>query len=293
MRGKVTVIVLFLIAAIVSTTSYAGRNEFNAAIFEAGEEMRSLGETFEDLETSAGDLVTQADTIEDATEASSCNDDSTTASLESASTSFSAVSSAISTLLDGLSDELNDAADRMEEEIPPYVDLGLALITVLVWLNVVLGVIAILTEHCKCDDMIVIFLGSITLLLLIFLVGFELTLTVSMADFCYKTPEESILLLSSGRMITYYMQCVGSNPLSDQFDVSRGVVDTYRETLQTIESSPTISCDDSELTIIETQNNATEVTLDFMEDGSGCSVITPRFQAIFHGIICDEAIRGL
>jgi hypothetical protein len=293
MRGKVTVIVLFLIAAIVSTTSYAGRNEFNAAIFEAGEEMRSLGETFEDLETSAGDLVTQADTIEDATEASSCNDDSTTASLESASTSFSAASSAISTLLDGLSDELNDAADRMEEEIPPYVDLGLALITVLVWLNVVLGVIAILTEHCKCDDMIVIFLGSITLLLLIFLVGFELTLTVSMADFCYKTPEESILLLSSGRMITYYMQCVGSNPLSDQFDVSRGVVDTYRETLQTIESSPTISCDDSELTIIETQNNATEVTLDFMEDGSGCSVITPRFQAIFHGIICDEAIRGL
>jgi len=293
MRGKVTVIILFLIAAIVSTTSYAGRNEFNAAIFEAGEEMRELGGTFEDLETSAGDLVTQADTVSDATEASSCNDESTTTSLKDASTSFSSASSAISSLLNGLSAELYSAADRMEEEIPPYIDLGLALITVLVWVNVVLGVIAILTDHCKCDDMIVILIGSLTLLLLIFLVGFELTLTVTMADFCYKTPEESILLLSSGRMITYYMQCVGTNPLSGQFDVSRGVVDTYRDTIRNVQSSSTLSCNDDELDIITATNNETDVTLDYMEDGSGCSVITPRFQAIFHGIICDEGIRGL
>ena len=156
-----------------------------------------------------------------------------------------------------------------------------------------MGVVAILTEHCKCDDILVTCIGSLTLLLLIILVGFELTLAVSMSDFCYKSPEESISLLTDGRMINYYMKCEGTNPLSDQFDSSREVISTYQETVRSVRSSSDITCDSTSLSTIMATNNETEVTLDFMEGGSGCSVITPRFQATLHDIICDEGVRGL
>jgi hypothetical protein len=125
------------------------------------------------------------------------------------------------------------------------------------------------------------------------LVGIELTLAVSMADFCFKSPEESIALLVNGRMITYYMKCVGTSPLADQYDASRDVVSSYRATVRSVRSSDDISCDSASLATIMETNNETDVTLNFMDDNSGCSVVTPRFQAILHGIICDEGIRGL
>ena len=148
-------------------------------------------------------------------------------------------------------------------------------------------------EHSPKSEMNDLSLGSITLLALCALVGLELTLSVTVADFCYKTPEESIMLGTSQEMITYYLTCNGTSPLSSPFDSSKDAVDSLSESVRTVKAEPSISCDDSQLNLIMTTNNGTLVTLDEMEDTSGCPSFNPRFQEIFHGIICDEVVRGM
>jgi len=49
-------------------------------------------------------------------------------------------------------------------------------------------------------------------------------LAVTVADFCYKGPEEVIQAITKDPLIIYYVTCNGTNPLSQQFDESRNMV---------------------------------------------------------------------
>ena len=49
-------------------------------------------------------------------------------------------------------------------------------------------------------------------------------LAVTVADFCYKGPENAISEITSNQMITYYVTCNGTNPLSPHYDDSRSMV---------------------------------------------------------------------
>ena len=258
LKGKLTVIGLFLVTAVVATTGYVGRNEFNAAVFEAGDQIRELGDTFNTLEGSTTELTLHASSIASDTTSSACSDSGTTSALEGASTGLSGAADVLSTLLEGVGDLLYDTADLIEAEMPGYVDAGLASITTLVWVNCILGSLAILTKHCKTDDCFALFIGSITLLMGCVLVGvsrsqtkvvaswiketpdtpllihplrhlffclqLELMLAVTVADFCYKGPEEVIQAITKDPLIIYYVTCNGTNPLSQQFDESRNMV---------------------------------------------------------------------
>ena len=193
MRGKGTVIVLFLITAVVAMTSYAGRNEFNDAIYQTGDELRYLGDTFDALEATSADMVTQAGATSTATDASACNDATTATALEGAADGLVGATDAVYGLLEGLGGELRKVADQIEADFPSRVDTGMAFITVMIWVNVLLGICAICTDKCKCDDCLVILIGTLTLVTLIIVVALEVALAVTLSDFCYKGPENAIL----------------------------------------------------------------------------------------------------
>ena len=89
LKGKLTVIGLFLVTAVVATTGYVGRNEFNAAVFEAGDQIREPGDTFNTLEGSTTELTLHASSIASDTTSSACSDSGTTSALEGASTGLS------------------------------------------------------------------------------------------------------------------------------------------------------------------------------------------------------------
>lgn len=213
MRGKLVVIFLFLVAAVVATAAYAGRNEFNDAVYESADVLRKLGSSYDTLYDDAYALTIQSTTVDEATATAACNFDDAQTNLQSASDGLALATGELEELLNGVGEKLSDAADIMEDNAPQYVDLGLGIITTLVWLNVFLGVIAIMTDHCKCDDCLVLVLGSLTLILLMILTAIEMTLAVAISDFCYKGPETAIGLALDDPLLDYYLTCNGTNPL--------------------------------------------------------------------------------
>jgi hypothetical protein len=125
------------------------------------------------------------------------------------------------------------------------------------------------------------------------LVGVELTLSVTVADFCYKTPEASIMLATGEKMINYYLTCNGTSPLESPFDEARSAMESLRENVRLVKATPALTCDDAQLEIIMETNNATIISLNEMESMSDCPSLNPRFQGLLHGIICDEVVRGM
>mmetsp|Transcript_15882 Transcript_15882/g.18734 ORF Transcript_15882/g.18734 Transcript_15882/m.18734 type:complete len:192 (+) Transcript_15882:53-628(+) len=75
--GKITVIFIFFIAAITAMTSYVGRNEFNDAVFEIGDELRTIANIFEKISNSTSEISAQSETYNTATEAMVCQNAST------------------------------------------------------------------------------------------------------------------------------------------------------------------------------------------------------------------------
>ena len=116
---------------------------------------------------------------------------------------------------------------------------------------------------------------------------------MTIADFCYKTPEASIMLATGEEMINYYLTCNGTSPLESPFDEARSATESLRENVRLVKATPALTCDDAQLDIIMETNNATIISLNEMESMSDCPSLNTRFQGLLHGIICDEVVRGM
>ena len=293
LRGKLTVIFLFVVAAAIATAAFQGRNEFNSAIYDSADELRALGDSFDNLYADAEAMETQSAAIVTSTAAAACDNAEVQSALDSTGVGLASAASSIEELLRGLGGQLTDTAKTIEDDAPPNIDLGLGVITCMVWLNVLLGICAILTDRCKCDDCLVLMIGSLTLLLLIALVGLEATLAVAISDFCFKGPSTSIALAMDEDLVNFYTTCNGTNPLDTQFDSAQASLTAYETTIDDIAADPAITCNEPELTEIPVQIDLTKASIFSMQSNSGCSFLNPRFTGFLNDIICDEAVRGL
>jgi len=295
MLGQAVVIILFFVSAIVATCSYAGRNEFNDAAYEAGDEIRSLADAFDSLDGLTDDLAEETAMIGNFTNHTNCDSSSVEQSFQAAYRGLADGLGSVSDTLDGLGDQIRDAADVVEEKMPEAVDLGLIILTAMVWVNALFGTGAIVTAKCKCDDCFAIFLGTLTLVVFIVVVASEVALAVTVADFCYKDPAKSVALaLDTGsELLSYYLTCNGTSPLTSAFDEIDDSLVEYRGTARTVRNSPSVSCNDGAITSLIATVNETRATLDAFESQSGCALTNPTFTGITHGIVCDEMVRGL
>lgn len=286
---------MFFVTAIVATCSYAGRNEFNDAAYEAGEEIRSLASKFDVLEDLAEDLLDETAMLANFTSRTNCSEASFQDGFEDASAALSLASEDIYDLLEGLGDTIRDGADFIEDKAPNAVDLGLGFLTAMVWANALFGTFAICTDKCKCDDCFTIFLGTLTLIVFTIVVGLEVALTVTIADFCYKDPTESVftVLGSDNDMLSYYLTCNGTSPLAPSFGEVDDSLVSYSAGVRDVRNRIFVDCNDGPMTSIMVTVNTTRATLDTFESNSGCSLTNPVFTGIAHGIVCDEVVRGL
>lgn len=93
-------------------------------------------------------------------------------------------------------------------------------------------------------------------------------------------------------VMTYYLTCNGTNPLAAQFETSRDVIADYTSIVNDI-STNGYSCNTAALNSITTTNVETSGSLTEMEGATGCGELNPRIQGMLHGVVCDEAVRGL
>lgn len=289
MRAKIVVIGIFVMAAIVASTSYAGRGEFNDAIFEIGDQMRYVANIFDDIGAEASSMVLQGSDFVNASASLNCANSSFTLSFQSTSDTMVDVAKSLDDIVGSIADDIRDQADVMEEEIPPKVDMAMMLMVIMVWFNVVLGSAAVMT-NCKCDDCLVILIGSITILILTLAVGAELTLATFAADFCYAVPEDMILdSVSTGGVAYFYLTCNGTSPFASGFDDARDTVSDFDSDISAFGDY----CDSGAIERIGKTSNQTVETITNFEALTGCSVINPIFTNTVHGIFCDEFVKGL
>jgi hypothetical protein len=287
--GKLTVIFIFLIASITATTSYVGRNEFNDAVFEIGDQLRYTGNLFNKLENTSSEIITQSLIYSRAVSTLNCANQSATEAFTSSTEAMENVGDALYDLVDGIGGDLKGYARDLEETFPPYVDMSMITMTCLIWFNAILGSFAIMTD-CKCDDCLVIFIGTITILILTIAVGLEMMIATTTADFCYATPENVLLdLAGSNQIAQFYLTCSGTSPFASHFDDARSSVVDFRTTIEDNGQW----CLKSSVNTISATTNMTIASITDMEVTTGCSSINPLFTNTVHGIVCDELVRGL
>jgi len=192
----------------------------------------------------------------------------------------------------GLGDDTRKAADQVEDDVPPLIDLGLGLLTAIVWINWLLGSLAAVTS-CSCDDCLVLVLGSVTMLLLIVVAATEHTFAVTMADFCYPGPENSLIETVPGDLIAYFLTCIGTSPMAPQFSTARSQVAEYATMVTDIENDAALTCSAAGLDTILTTNAAMTATIDSFETAAGCPEINPTLLAVLHKMLCGDFVRGL
>merc|ERR1711988_1497461 len=120
----------------------------------------------------------------------------------------------------GLGDNIEKNTKLLTEDAPSYLQMAIGGIVAFYWVLCLLGILAINTKR-KCDDIMLIVLSSLALIAFVVLLGFELTLAVTISDFCYAGPDDSLMLagehldLGVGNLdlLQYYTKCEGSNPM--------------------------------------------------------------------------------
>jgi hypothetical protein len=117
---------------------------------------------------------------------------------------------------------------------------------------------------------------------------------VVLADFCYQGPEKSVIEIvnSPNVLLEYYLFCNGTSPFAVYFDESRGYVSDFESYIENVDTYG-IQCFQNALDLILITTEATTDTIDAFEDFSACSSINPFFTHVFHGVLCDEIVRGL
>jgi len=294
--GKAVVIVMFFLSGIMATCSYAGRNIFQDAVDRASGDLRALAGIFDEFENHSEDMVANTNIYYASTEKVACTGTGASEmnqSLFDVQSAFAVAANALLSLTSGLGNKIRDAADDFEEEVPPYIDLGLGLLTALVWVNWLLGSIAIMISCCKFDDCLVLIFGSLTMLLLIVVVATEHTFAVTLADFCYPGPENSLMETADNNLISYFLKCVGQSPFAPQFDSARGSVADYTRLIDDIKADPLLSCNDAALDEILATNTEMSGVINAFETSAGCPEINPLFLGVLHDLLCGDFVRGL
>lgn len=156
------------------------------------------------------------------------------------------------------------------------------------------------TVCCSLDNCVVVILATVVLLLITALVAAEVSLSVTFADFCYKTPDKALLLAADHAglngdpldVIQFFLTCEGTNPLEPYIDDALTEMTDLNTTAYQVKSS-SIICDDDAINDIIAGSK--EVATSIVSIGSkiSCSLINPIYTSVFYDIVCDDFVRGL
>lgn len=292
--------VLFFVTGALITLSYYGRSEFQSAVDDISSTLNKLASRFEAIDSNVDDLSDQAVTYNSSAYDTHCTPSEVSTSLQEGTSEFVTTVNSMTEYLSGIADKIRNAADFVDEEIPPYIDYGVGSIVGAVWLVCLLGFLAQLTSCCSCDNCAVVVLATIVMLALSLLIGLEVALSVTFADFCYKGPDTAILLAAEDAgldsqpldLITYYVTCNGTNILDGLITDAQDQIDFLNNTVKNVTTSGAI-CTQSALNEIISTTKQSDATLEDMRDEVSCSAINPLYTDVFYGVFCDKFLKGL
>ena len=125
--------------------------------------------------------------------------------------------------LEGLGEDIEGMSASIWE-LSGFITLGQFALVVLYWVLAGLGVFATTSKNCSCDDSLLLLLSTATLVGFMCYLGFMVTLSVGLGDFCTGPdgtgPDASMYALvdntmtgSQHTLLMHYIGCEGDNPI--------------------------------------------------------------------------------
>jgi len=293
-KGKRGIIAMLLLSAIVITFSYVPYSSLVDAAEGLGGTMGDLADIFKTMESSADSLMLQRNNY-----LNSINDCACPAILANDSAvEFGDASEEMYDMLEGLGADIEDTSTLLTEDLVDYLTMGIGAIVAVYWAVAVFGLVAAVTK-CVCDDKLFLLFATIALIAFTLFLGLELMFAVSIADFCYANPD-SVIIESGGdaglpssamELVTFYITCEGSNPLSEMLVNATDALETISTTIQ--DPSATLVCDGSGISSLKTEINNSIGYFGDIEDALSCDSINPLYTEAMYDYVCGDFIYGL
>lgn len=143
-------------------------------------------------------------------------------------------------------------------------------------------------------------LSVLLFLLIVVLVGIELTLSVMFADFCAYGPNRaiqdkaySIMSDEKVEVLTYYMTCSGTNALATLADAAETAIGTIKATLANYATNGEVCSSASALEDMNTTAwGASELVANLVEEQK-CSELNAVYADLIDESLCGDTLDGL
>lgn len=330
-KGKLLTIVTLIAAAAVMLLSYHGRQAFHDSVGDFSNLMRMGSDIFVTLEEGAESMAKSGKQFTRAAGEADCVTVGAVdggAVIGESTEAFEEAAGAMYDLLCPLEDagctnsdcarkcmsaagyEAADNFENKETGMPLYVDLGIVGLTIGCWVLALLAIGATLTD-CVFDDIIINLLGSVILILTFVLCAFLVSISVTVADFCYGDPVTTMSALAEQAgvdtpMIPYYAECKGPNPFGDQLNQTVKALQMMNNTALIL-GSPIAYPDPSTGEMAETDPFCSPDGMAYLRSGLGsvedtvadigglfeCEVVNPIIKQITDEIMCGTFLDGV
>ena len=176
----------------------------------------ALVAVFEDIVSVTTMLADQSSGFNHTVAQSGCNVTRTTFPVAA----FHARTKSFNGMIDAVLVALRTSVDYLELALTYGMTIGLAVVQAMLWLLACLGLgVAVICAR-KCDACIYR-CGICTMVGLLVLIGFQIMISVGIADFCYGNPDVSVVTSAeaagvsgwSVNLVRFYASCEGVNPI--------------------------------------------------------------------------------
>ena len=318
---------VFFVALLVLCCSYFPRGSFLDAAAEVGEAVGDLEKVFKNLDAEVVGLQAQDYSYSYWVDASVCppplsddlglDDVALTAAQAVVDAEIAAlpetpqdmIRSYLAVFSDGVAAlgefGLGDLADKLaegqlfiEQDLPEYIDIGMFLLTAFFAVIAAFGFIAALTK-CQFDDFITVFLGSVILLVMIVFIGFEVSASVAIADYCYAGPGEATVALAeyaevdegSLKLATYYTSCEGENPF---LPITTNLTEAFGMLNATAQSMKNQGfCDADSMNGLSETAGLTASSVQNVLGAVSCRALNIVFTGLTHDALCGPFLDGV
>jgi len=304
--SRLILFIMVVLMAGLTLCSYVGYVHFVAGVDGVVENLNSIKDTVTTLDTLAGDLSGYGETMSTAAPNTGCTTGVDQVIIEANTLGFSTAAAAFDAALLSPGD-FSATLDIMRDTVAANVKIALAFVAALACVTAVFNIFG---NMCKSSTFFNFssLIGVLLLLLLIVLVGFEMSLSVYFADFCVANDDNnrairvmanSTLGGEPGRVVSYYLTCSGANPLNTHIDTATGALDDITTVTTHWDGGSATCSGTSAMNSMKTAIGSTSVedsaygTVSAITDAFDCSNIQPYYNELIQTALCQDVVVGL
>jgi len=274
--------------------SYWGRENFQEGADIARQIAGDLEDIFSALKSGSDELEGSAGVISLAVNGSSCGSSFAASSLWNTSQSLATAAGETVDLVGGIASKVRQFSNGFERRVPLVIDLGVGFVTGIMSITVFAG-FYMTAFGSVFSRQVVLVLSSLVLILFCPIIGFELTASVVISDFCVGLDDSFLIVaeeyIPSGALdlVEFYTRCNGTNPLEAPLDDSLQASADLAQGVAEFGSN----CSAVAMASIVNETMVVNATVQTLSSNMGCDLVNPLLTRLLHSVVCSDVVVGI